>query len=230
MEESNKYSTYEIRLRAIQALKSGMPMSMVAKAYQIHRTTIYRWWNRYFESNEDGLIRKSGSGRPRIFTQIDKELLLNLVLGSAVDFGYESDLWTCRRIQETVKTELGFNLSRWTIWRRLKESGLTYQKPEKQYMEASEDERKRWRRYELPKIRRTVVKYRAILYFQDESNISLGTLLGKTWSPKGQTPKQKMTGKRGNVSAMSAISGIGKLVFKIHDKRIASDEVIPQHD
>ena len=60
----------------------------------------------------------------------------------------------------------------------------------------------------------------------DESNISLSALLGKSWSPKGKTPKQKTTGNRGSVSAMSAISGIGKLVFKVHDQRIASDEVI----
>ena len=93
-------------------------------------------------------------------------------------------------------------------------------------MEASEEERKQWRRYEIPKIRRAVKKHRAILYFQDEANLSLTAFLGKTWSPRGKTPTQKVTGKRGGVAAMSAISGIGKLLFKLHDKRIASDEVI----
>ena len=35
-----------------------------------------------------------------------------------------------------------------------------------------------------------------------------------------------MTGKRGGVSAMSAITARGGLIFRLHDKRIASDEVI----
>ncbi|GEM_PF-6766401 len=42
-------------------------------------------------------------------------------------------------------------------------------------------------------------KYRAILYFQDESNVSLTAFLGKTWAPRGQTPKALVTGKRGGV-------------------------------
>jgi len=81
-------------------------------------------------------------------------------------------------------------------------------------------------RKEVPKIRAEVRKYRAILYFQDESNISLTALLGKTWAPKGETPKQAVTGKRGGVAAMSAITGRGGLIFRLHQKRIASEEVI----
>jgi len=110
--------------------------------------------------------------------------------------------------------------------RRLHEAGLTYQKPEREYFEATEEERQEWVRSELPKIRAAVRKYRAILYFQDEANVSLTALLGKTWAPCGQTPKQKVTGKRGGVSAQSAITKGGQLLFRLHDKRIASQEVI----
>ena len=83
-----------------------------------------------------------------------------------------------------------------------------------------------WLRNDVPKIRRTVEKYRAILYFQDEANVSLTAFLGKTWSPSGQTPKARVTGKRGGVAAMSAISRRGHLLFRLHNKRIASLEVI----
>ena len=78
----------------------------------------------------------------------------------------------------------------------------------------------------MPTIRKTVEKYRAILYFQDEANVSLTAFLGKTWSPCGQTPKAKVTGKRGGVAAMSAVSRQGNLLFRLHNKRIASPEVI----
>ncbi len=220
------YSTYEVRLRAIRALLSGMSVSDVAQAYQTNRTTVYRWRKRYEAEAEAGLIRRSGSGRPRVLAQLDRERLTRLVLSSALDHGYESDLWTCGRIQETVRSEFNTDISRWTIWRRLRESELTYQKPERRYIEASEEERRHWRRYEVPKIRKTVKKHNAILYFQDESNISLTAILGKTWAPRGKKAVAEVTGKRGGVSAMSAISGVGRLIFKLHEKRIASDEVI----
>ena len=95
-----------------------------------------------------------------------------------------------------------------------------------EYFELSEEEREEWIRTEVPKIRRAVRKYNAILYFQDEANVSLTALLGKTWAPCGQTPKQGVTGKRGGVSAQSAITPRGELLFRLHDKRIASQEVI----
>ena len=81
-------------------------------------------------------------------------------------------------------------------------------------------------RYEVPKIRRTVENHRAILFFQDESNISLTAFLARTWGLRGQTPKAKVTGKRAGVAATSAISRNGQLLFRRLDKRIASREVI----
>ena len=59
-------------------------------------------------------------------------------------------------------------LSKNTIWRRLRDAGLTYQKPEREYYEIDEATRKKWLRYEVPKIRRAVKKHHAILYFQDD--------------------------------------------------------------
>ncbi len=64
-----------------------------------------------------------------------------------------------------------FQIQVWknTIWRRLRDAGLTYQKPEREYYEIDEAARKKWLRYEVPKIRRPVKKHREIRYFQDES-------------------------------------------------------------
>lgn len=70
------------------------------------------------------------------------------------------------------------------------------------------------------------MKYRAILYFQDESNISLTAILARTWAPMGDTPIQRVTGNRGGVAAMSAITSAGQLVFRLHQKRITSVEMI----
>lgn len=226
MHRENIYSSFDVRLHAVQAVENGMSVSEVAKAYQTHRSTVYRWWNRYCDGQKEGIARKKGSGRPRLFEEINPVEFKNLVLGSATDYGYESDLWTCRRIQEAIHYKFGLELSKSTIWRRLREAALTYQKPEKKYFERSDEERRKWRRYELPKIQRKVSKYRAILYFQDESNIELSALIGKTWAPRGETPECKTTGNRGGVSALSSITKSGGLVFKLHTKRIASEEII----
>lgn len=224
--DEGRYSTYEVRVRAVSAVLRGLPVGEVAEAYDTHRTTIFRWMTRYEQQGEDGLLRQPGSGRPRLLEELDEHQLRRLVLKPACEFGYETDLWTVRRLHAVIQDEYEVTVSKDTIWRRLREAGLTYQKPEREYHEIDEEARKEWVRKEVPKIRETVAKYRAILYFQDESNISLSAFLGKTWAPRGKTPKQRVTGKRGGVAAMSAISKRGHLLFRLYGKRIASNEVI----
>jgi transposase len=222
----NGYSTFEIRCRAIGAVLRGLPKGEVADAYGIDRGTLYRWMKRYEHNGEDGLARKSGSGRPRKLEELNEGELRTIVLRPASAFGYETDLWTVGRLHRVIQERYHLAVSRDTVWRRLREAGLTYQKPEREYYEIDEEARRKWRRYEVPKIRECVEEYRAILYFQDESNVSLTAFLGKTWSPRGQTPRARVTGKRGGVAAMSAISKPGHLLFRLLEKRIASGEVI----
>lgn len=218
------YSTTEIRRSAVEAVVRGVPVGQVAESYNVDRTTIYRWASRFEQLGDLG--RRPGSGRPRKLEELTEAELREIVLNPASEYGFETDLWTVGRLRQVICEGFHIAISKNTVWRRLREAGLTYQKPEREYFEIDEETRRKWRRYEAPKIRRAVKKYRAILYFQDESNVSLTAFLGKTWAPRGQTPKAKVTGHRGGVAAMSAISRRGQLLFRLHDKRIASPEVI----
>lgn len=218
--------TQEFRQRAVDAVLHGMTKSSVAVAYGVDRKTITRWVNGYQEGGGNALFRQSGSGRPRKLECLSEDELLRIVIGGAKKLGFETDLWTVGRLRRVLADEFQITVSKNTIWRRLRDAGLTYQKPEREYYEIDEATRKKWLRYEVPKIRRAVEKHRGILYFQDESNISLTAFLGKTWAPCGQTPKANVTGKRAGVAATSAISRNGNLLFRLLDKRIASKEVI----
>jgi transposase len=195
------YSTYDVRLRAVHAVTlRGFAVGEVAEAYSTDRTTLFRWIKRYEEQGENGLHRRVGSGRPRKLRELNGRRLWNLVLKPATQFGYETDLWTVGRVHQVVQEKLKVVVSKDTIWRRLREAGLTYQKPERQYFQTDDKARQEWLEQVLPKIRETVRKYRAILYFQDEANVSLTAFLGKTWAPRGKTPKAQVSGARGGVA------------------------------
>jgi transposase len=225
MEELNqgRYSTLEVRVRAVDAITRGLPLGEVANAFGIDRTTLFRWVSR---NNTVGLLRKAGSGRPPLLEDLTEEGLVEIILKPATAYGFETDLWTIGRVHRVIQEHYQIEISQDTIWRRLREAGLTYQKPERQYFQMEEEARNNWMRSVAPKIRRTVRKHAALLYFQDEANVSLTAFLGKTWAPRGKTPRQKVTGTRGGVAAISAISGTGRLLFKLHEKRICSEEVI----
>src|SRR4030042_2653452 len=225
--EKISYSSFDTRIRAIKSLLANASVCGLAKAYNVNRTTIFRWRKR-FESKKrfEDLKRVLGSGKPRLIDETYVDKMKEFILKPASEFGYETDFWTCRRMMQIFKKKFKINVSQPTMWRVLRRANLTYQKPERRYFESSDLVRKKWLRYDVPKIRKAVKKHRAILYFQDESNISLTSVLGKTWAPRGKTPIQKVTGKRGGVAAMSAISGAGSLIFSLYEKRIASPEII----
>jgi len=225
MSHGRQYATEDLRRRAVEAVERGIGITQVADAFGVDRRTLHRWLVRFNGEGAAGLVRRPGSGRPRILG-FDANDFRRLVLQPASNFGYESDLWTVGRLQAILVKCLGIVMSRDTVWRRLREAGLTYQKPERHYWEADEKARQHWLRREVPRIRRIVRKFRAILYFEDEANVSLTAFLGKTWSLRGVTPKVKVTGHRAGVAAISAIARRGHLLFRLYDKRIASAEVI----
>ena len=208
------------------AVLREQPLEEVARAFGVERTTIYRWVKRYRAEGESGFARKAVAGRPRKLSGLDSDAFLNIITQPASCFGFETDLWTTERVRQVIETEHGVAISNDTIWRRLREARLTYQKPERRYFEVDEEKRKEWVRKEVPRIRRTLKRHKALLYFQDEASVALRAILGKTWAPRGHTPKVTVTGKRGSVPVQSAINQRGSLVFSIHEGRIASPQII----
>jgi len=144
----------------------------------------------------------------------------------ASNFGFETDFWTCRRLIQHAKRKFDVQISQPTLWRYLREATLSYQKPEKRYREADPAAQEEWIRTELPKIKQVTRNFKAVLYFEDEASVQLAPVLGKTWAPRGKTPLQKVTGNRGSIAAISAISSDGRLIFNLHRGRFRSPEII----
>ena len=148
------------------------------------------------------------------------------MLAPASRFGFETDLWTVSRLHAVLVDRFDEDVSEDTVWRRLRDAGLTWQTPEREYFQADPEKRQRWQQETLPNIRETLKNTGGILYCQDEASVCLTPILGKTWSLCGQPRKVTVTGNRASISAMSALSPRGRLVFRLHQKRIASGEVI----
>jgi transposase len=221
------YSTFAMRVRAVRAALSGTSVTQVARAYGIDRTTMHRWVRRHEEAGgEAGLQRRPVPGRPRKLECISRHNLKRIVLAPASRYGFETDLWTVGRLQGVLVERFNVAVSEDTVLRRLRDAGLTWQTPERQYFQADPDDRERWQRETIPAIRATLGKTRGILYCQDEASVCLTPLLGKTWAERARPRKVKVTGNRASVSAVSALSPRGRLVFRLHRKRIASAEVI----
>ena len=224
--DGRRYSTMDVRVRAVDAVRKGMPVSHTATTFGVDRTTLHRWLARYGEEGEAGLQRRPVPGRPRILSKLTAKRLKRIVLAPATKFGFETDLWTVARLHAVLVERLHMDISEDTVWRRLREAGLTWQTPERQYFEADPETRRRWQEETIPKIRKTLKTTGGILYCEDEASVCLTPLLGKTWAERGKPRKVTVTGARASIAAMSALSPKGRLAFRLHNKRITSVEVI----
>ena len=222
-----KFSYYETRVQAVKAVLKGQSVATVARSHGRDRTAIHRWVRAYKSRRSFSALHVGRrSGRPRVIKSDVCKSLRKDILKPASALGFETDFWTCRRVIVHLKKAYGVKVSQSTMWRSLTQARLSYQKPERQYFESDRKKQRAWLEEELPKINATARKYRAILYFEDESCIRLTPVLGKTWAPVGKTPIQRVTGNRGSVAAISAISASGNLIFNLHRDKIRSDEII----
>ena len=224
--EGQGYSTLDVRVRAVQAVRGGMAVGQAARAHGVDRTTLHRWLGRYQQEGDSGLQRRPVNGRPRKLQSINGYNLKRIVMAPASRYGFETDLWTVGRVHAVLVDRFNEDVSEDTVWRRLRELGLTWQTPERQYFEADPETRRRWQEETIPKIRETLQETGGILYCEDEASVCLTPLLGKSWAERGKPRKIPVTGARTSISAMSAISPKGRLVFRLHQKRITSVEVI----
>lgn len=217
------------KLKAVLAIiKHGQKVDNVAKTLDIHRSNVYRWIERF--QKKDCLARHHNplSGRQSKLCSGKSKKILKLLLRPATEYGYDTDFWTTRRIAQVTKKEMDISVSRMAIHRTLKKHEQSYKTPETRYYEADTDRQRDWQKTTVPFIKSIIKKFRAILYFEDESSISLTPTVAKTWGPRGTTIKMKVTGNRGSVSAISAISNDGRLLFNVHDgqKRYCAKDIV----
>ena|SRR3989338_5711634 len=224
------------RFRAIELHKKGKKVNDIADFFGLHRCSVSHWISSYNRDGKKILESKKSTGRPSKLTEQEISELLALFENDAMQYGFETPLWTCRKIQKIVKERFGKKVHTTNIMRWLKKLNMTNQKPRRMAFQRDEKAVKKWLKEEWPKIKSHAKRWQAMLYFQDESGISLTAVMGRTWAPKGQTPVVKVTGKRGGFCLTSAISPAGKMIFRIEKEKITAkihieflEQIIKQH-
>ncbi len=209
-----------LREQSIRLWKKDKSVEEIADFCGVHFTVVYKWVRLYKQNGFKALKRRKAKGAEPKLSKDDKIQIIAWLKKPAMEFGFETPLWDCKRIQKIIKKELNKSLSISNLWGTLRRWNLTPQKPEKEALQKNPVAVKKWIREEWPKIEKHRRRWQAMLYFLDESGVSLIPVLGKTWAPKGKTPKIKVTGHKGGLCVTSAISPAGRMVFRIEKETI----------
>jgi hypothetical protein len=123
-----------------------------------------------------------------------------MLLQGAQAAGYPTDLWTCPRVADVIRSRFGVQYHADHVGRLLHSLGWSPQKPQRRAVERDEEQVQTWIKQEWPR-----VKKNATLVFIDESGFLMAPWIRRSWSRHGQTPVLvQRTCSYQNVSAIAA--------------------------
>jgi transposase len=143
------------RLRAAELLGQGKGTNEVARLVGVTSSCVSKWKKALRKRGPDGLRARPHAGRKARLSAVQKRRLVATLKRGAVAAGYDSDLWTCRRVRDLIgKTEgvwYDFN----HVGRILHALGFSVQKPEARAREQDEKAIQRWRKKDWPRLKKT---------------------------------------------------------------------------
>ncbi len=204
------------RLAAIKLYRSKVEIKIIAASFGVTLQAVYKWIWKFSKEGLPGLKSTSACGvEPRLNEEQFKELL-KCLRRPARELGYTTDLWSGPRVRHLIKKRFKIEYHPKHMPRFLHRLGLQLKKPERRALEQDSQEVRLWKRQRLPEILSFAQKTRALLFYADESLISLIPYVGKTWTfPKAQ-PIVRVSGRRGqHVGITAAINEQGRLCFEL---------------
>lgn len=214
------------RFRAIALWKEGKKVSDIAHFFGLHRVTVSYWIAAYKRGGKHALRSRKAPGPLFKLTQGDMKRIVSRLRQEATSCGFETPLWTTKRVAQIITKETKKQLDYSNVWRLLKRMGFTNQKPEKRAYEQDKKAVKKWLKEEWPKILAHKRRWQAVLYFQDEAGVSLRPVVSKTWAKKGKTPIVHVTGKKDFFCVSSAISTSGRMAFRIEKGKVVKETFV----
>jgi transposase len=142
------------RLLAVDRVRSGYTQKEVADFLGVHRSTVWRWMQRYRQRGRVGLKAKRHPGRTPKLTPPQEREVLSWFARSPTEFGFSTELWTAPRVATLIRRTFGVRfhpryVNQWVAQRR-----ITPQKPRRRPRERNDAEIRRWLAEDWPRIKR----------------------------------------------------------------------------
>ena len=151
-EESRK------RIRAGRLLQKGKKPAEIAHAAGVARQTVYWWkygWKKVFdEGGIDALRDMAAPERPARLQAWQLEELARARLNKPSAYGFETELWTLKRVGALVHRLYGVRFGLTNIWLILGALGFSPQKPERRAIERDAGAVRAWKSCTWPALKK----------------------------------------------------------------------------
>ena len=145
----------EVRRRiAARLFNMDATLAEIARCVDASVSSVRRWKKAWKTGGVAALAAKPHPGPPARLSQDQHEQLCDLLVEGARAAGYNSDLWTCRRVTALIEQRFGVSYHFNHVGRLLHALGFSPQKPLRRARERDEEAIERWRRVDWPRIKK----------------------------------------------------------------------------
>lgn len=139
---------------AVTRVNEGWKQKEVAAFLGVSLRAVGKWVAAYHASGDDGLKAKPRPGATPKLSARRQRSVLSWLAKSPQAFGYQTDLWTTRRLAEVIERRFGvrFNSNYLAEW--LTRRDHTPQKPETKAVERDNPAIARWIAEDWPRIKK----------------------------------------------------------------------------
>jgi transposase len=117
-------------------------------------SSVKRWNDALEQGGQAALKAKPHPGREPRLSLRQKERLLKTLARGARKAGFSTELWTCPRVAEVIQRLFGVRYHVDYVGTLLHKLGWSPQKPEQRARERDEEAVARWRRENLPRLKK----------------------------------------------------------------------------
>lgn len=204
------------RFASVRLREEGVAVSIIALAFGVRDTSVYRWLSNGRRKGLESLKSTKAVGPPPLLSPEQFQMLLVWLRQPATKFGYATDLWSGPRIRHLLKHRCGVKYHPKHMPRLLRRLGLVIKFPERRALEQDPEKVREWKETRLPAIMAEAKRRHALVFYADESLISLIPYVGRTWTFPDMQPIVKVSGKRGqHVGVTGAVNANGKVCFEM---------------
>jgi transposase len=135
------------RRQALALLEAGWLMKDVAEALSVSRQSLWTW-------QQEGVAAKPQHVPQCRLSEKQRAKLVKLLRAGPRKAGFDSDLWTTRRVAELIEREFGVAYHSTHAGRLMHQLGFSCQKPQRRSREQDPQAVKNWRERQWPRIKK----------------------------------------------------------------------------
>jgi transposase len=142
-----------LRLRAARMFEHGASQAEVARRLDTSRQNAHRWYRKWQQGGRDALRAAGRAGRKPKLDRRQRRTVQRALLQGAHAHGFDTDLWTLKRIAVVIEQVTGVRHHPSHVWPILRAMGWSVQRPARRASERDEEAIARWVAHDWPRIR-----------------------------------------------------------------------------